>query len=57
MDTQNSQDKSDKELRVTLKRDIFDKLEIIKAYHGIKYNVEIVSFLITKEYRGITKDE
>ncbi|MFX0069858.1 MAG: hypothetical protein ACFFAO_02100 [Candidatus Hermodarchaeota archaeon] len=43
------------ELHVTLDNEIFDKLEIIKEYHGIKSITEIIRFLITKEYRNIEK--
>lgn len=45
------------ELHVTLDNEIFDKLEEIKEYHGIKSLTEIVRFLITKEYRRIKKAE
>jgi len=41
------------ELHVTLDKEIFDRLEAIKDYHGIKNITEIVRFLITKEYRKI----
>jgi len=37
--------------------DVFDKLEVIKEYHGIKNVTEIIRFLITKEYREIKKYE
>lgn len=43
------------ELHVSLDKDIFDKLETIKDYHGIKNLTEIVRFLITKEHRKIKK--
>lgn len=43
------------ELHVSLDKEIFDKLESIKDYHGIKNLTEIVRFLITKEYRKIKK--
>jgi len=45
------------DLHVTLEMEIFDKLEAIKEYHGIKNLTEIVRFLITKEYRKINKLE
>ena len=37
--------------------DVFDKLELIREYHGIKNVTEILRFLITKEYREIKKKE
>lgn len=45
------------ELHVSLEPEIYDKLETIKEYHGIKNLTEIVRFLITKEYRKIKKSE
>jgi hypothetical protein len=45
------------ELHVTLDNEIFDKLEEIKEYHGIKSLTEIIRFLITKEYRIIKNSE
>ena len=44
------------ELHVSLDKEIFDKLEAIKDYHGIKNLTEIVRFLITKEHRKIKKN-
>jgi hypothetical protein len=46
-----------KEFHVSLEMDVFDKLEVIKDYHGIKNVTEIIRFLITKEYREINKAE
>ena len=48
-------DKS-KDMHVPLEKEIFERLELIKEYHGIKNNTEIVRFLITKEYRKIEKN-
>ncbi|MFX1327205.1 MAG: hypothetical protein ACFE91_03550 [Promethearchaeota archaeon] len=45
------------EFHISLERDVFDKLEYIKDYHGIKNITEIIRFLITKEYRKIKKSE
>ena len=45
------------ELHVTLDTEIFDKLEDIKEYHGIKTLTEIIRFLITKEHRKIKNSE
>ena len=47
-------DKS-KDMHIPLEREIFDKLEAVKEYHGIKNNTEIIRFLITKEYRKVGK--
>ena len=44
-----------KEFHISLEMDVFDKLEIIKEYHGIKNVTEIIRFLITKEQREIKK--
>jgi len=41
----------EKELRVILESEIFEKLEDIKAFHGLKNFAEIIRFLITKEHR------
>ncbi|MFX0027836.1 MAG: hypothetical protein ACFE8B_01380 [Candidatus Hermodarchaeota archaeon] len=46
-----------KEFHISLEMDVFDKLEVIKDYHGIKNVTEIIRFLITKEYREIKKAE
>ena len=35
-----------KEFHISLEMDVFDKLEIIKEYHGIKNLTEIIRFLI-----------
>ncbi len=45
------------EFHISLERDVFDKLESIKDYHGIKNIPEIIRFLITKEHREIKKPE
>ena len=44
-----------KDMHIPLEREIFDKLEAVKEYHGIKNNTEIIRFLITKEYRKVQK--
>ena len=46
-----------KELHIQLEMEVFDKLEAIKEYHGIKNITEIVRFLVTKEYRKINRIE
>jgi hypothetical protein len=48
-------DKSMHDMHVPLEMEIFDKLEVIKEYHGIKNNTEMIRFLITKEHRKIQK--
>lgn len=45
------------EFHVAIEKEIFDKLDVIKDYHGIKNITEIIRFLITKEYREIKKSE
>ena len=45
------------EFHISIEKEIFDKLESIKDYHGIKNITEIIRFLITKEYRDIKKPE
>ena len=49
-------DKS-KDMHIPLEIEIFDKLEAIKEYHGIKNNTEMIRFLITKEFRKIEKEK
>jgi len=51
----NEKNKDMHELHVTLDKEIFDKLEELKDYHGIKNLTEIIRFIITKEYRKIKK--
>jgi len=53
----NDKNKDIHELHVTLDNDIYDKLEAVKEYHGIKSLTEIVRFLITKEFRNIEKED
>ena len=53
----NEKNKDMHELHVTLEKEMFDRLEAIKDYHGIKNLTEIVRFLITKEYRQIKNSE
>jgi hypothetical protein len=45
------------EFHISLEKDVFDKLESIKDYHGIKNITEIIRFLITKEHREVKKSE
>ena len=46
-----------KEFHISLDMDVFDKLELIREYYGIKNITEIIRFLITKEYREIKRTE
>jgi hypothetical protein len=46
-----------KEFHISLEMDVFDKLEVIREYHGIKNLTEIIRFLITKEHREIKRTE
>jgi len=50
-----SEDKSEKELRVILDKEIYDKLEKIREFHGLKNMTEVIRFLITKEFRNVEK--
>jgi hypothetical protein len=45
------------EFHISLEKEVYDKIESIKYYHGIKNITEIIRFLITKEYREIKKCE
>jgi len=45
------------DFHISLELDVYEKLENIKDYHGIKNITEIIRFLITKEYRKIKKSE
>ena len=45
------------EFHISIEKELFDKLESIREYHGIKNITEIIRFLITKEYRDIKKSE
>ena len=49
-------DKNERELRVVLEEEVFDKLDELRKYHGIKNMTELIRFLITKEYRLIKGD-
>lgn len=53
--TMSIEDKSDKELRVILDKEIYEKLEKIREFHGLKNMTEVIRFLITKEFRNIEK--
>jgi len=43
------------DMHIPLEKELFDKLEALKEYYGIKNSTEIIRFLITKEYRKITR--
>ena len=50
-------DNEEHEFHIAIEKEVFEKLESIKEYHGIKNITEIIRFLITKEYREIKKLE
>jgi predicted CopG family antitoxin len=45
------------EFHISIEKEIYDKLESIKDFHGIKNITEIIRFLITKEYREVKKSK
>lgn len=52
-----SDEKTDRELRVVLEDEVFKKIDLLKEFHGIRNNTEIIRFLITKEYRKLAPFE
>jgi len=44
-----------KELRVQIEPEVFDKLDEIMEFYGIKNRTEIIRFMITQEYRKIKR--
>ena len=53
----NENNRSVRELHISLEKENFEKLESIKDYHGIRNLTEIIRFLITKEARRIKESE
>jgi len=47
----------EKELRISMEDDFFEKLEVIKDFYGIKNNTEIIRFMIMDKYREIKKEK
>ena len=45
------------ELHIAIEIDLFDKLEAIKSFYGIKNTTEVIRFLITKKYRKINSNK
>lgn len=45
------------ELHITLEMELFDKLEVIKNYYGIKNTTEVIRYLITKKFRKIPAEQ
>lgn len=45
------------ELHITLEMELFDKLEVIKNYYGIKNTTEVIRYLITKKFRKISAEK
>ena len=48
-----SDEKTDRELRVVLEDEVFKKIDLLKEFHGIRNNTEIIRFLITTKHREI----
>jgi len=44
------------ELHIAIEMELFDKLEAIKSYYGIKNTTEVIRYLITKKYRKINNE-
>jgi hypothetical protein len=51
----NEKNKNSHELHISLEQEIFEKLDHIRNYHGIRNLTEVIRFLITKEHREIEK--
>lgn len=49
-------DKDTHELHVNLDQEIFNKLDIVKDYYGIKNTTDIIRLIITKIHRKIIKN-
>ncbi|MFX1419807.1 MAG: hypothetical protein ACFE9N_12890 [Promethearchaeota archaeon] len=45
------------EFHISIEKEVFDKLESLRDYYGIRNITEIIRFLITKEFRKIKKSE
>ena len=44
---------SEKELRISMDVEFFERLEKIKDYYGIRNNTEIIRFMINDKYRQL----
>lgn len=57
MNEKKSEKTFEKELRISMEDDFFDKLEAIKEFYGIKNSTEIIRFMITDKYREIKNEK
>lgn len=57
MNEKKSVKSSEKELRISMENDFFNKLEIIKEFYGIKNSTEIIRFMINEKYREIIDEK
>lgn len=53
MTQEDSQEDTEKELRISMNKDFYAKLNIIKLYYGIKNNTEIIRFMINDKHREL----
>ena len=53
MNKKKSENIFEKELRIPMEKDFFQKLEAIKDYYGIKNNTEIIRFMIKDKFREL----
>lgn len=53
MNQKNSVKSGEKELRISMEKHFFEKLEKIKEFYGIKNNTEIIRFMIIDKFREI----
>ena len=44
---------NNKDLRVSIDKDLIQKIEVLKNYYGLKNTSELVRLLITEKYREI----
>ena len=46
-----------RELHILLESDLFEKLDTVKSYYGIKNTTEVIRFLIVKKFRKINTEK
>jgi hypothetical protein len=56
MNEKKSEKNLEKELRISMDDDFFQKLERIKNYFGIKNNTEMIRFMIKDKFRELFGD-
>ncbi|MHA1659060.1 MAG: hypothetical protein ACTSUT_08070 [Promethearchaeota archaeon] len=56
MNEKNSENILEKELRIAMEEEFFEKLEAIKDFYGIKNNTEIIRFMIKDKFRELFRD-